>query len=82
VVVASPEMAQLKKLLNQSGYDPKLHDGKFIINGADVLEIGIICAKSKITLTHLEQSKESLEDIFLSLTSKDQQYKAKRAKKI
>ncbi len=81
VIVSSPKMTELKALLKRNGYDPKLEDSKFVIGGADVLQVGTICAKSNIVLTHLEQSKDSLEDVFLSLTSKDQQYRTKKVRK-
>lgn len=77
VVVDSPDRQALKNALKLAGYRVAIKDDGFYVDNVDALDIGSLCADKKIVLKHLEQSKDSLEDVFLTLTSDDQQYTAK-----
>lgn len=82
VIVSAPKVAELKKVLKVNGFSFKTDksNSRLVIQNVDSTEIGRLCSKNMVALDHLEQAQDTLEDVFLSLTSKDQQFATKGSK--
>ena len=79
VIVDSPTKTKLKNLLRSESLDftERKSDKRLVVSGVGSESIGNLCANSSLVLNHLEQAQDSLEDVFLSLTSEEQQFATK-----